>query len=144
MIKGVFIAFGIMLVCFLIPLVHFVAAPASPFIGGYIGISYARSGSRSPVAKAFTFGALLGGLVLTIAVLASAAVTAVADLGRFFWVLWGGVIILAVYTASMSALGALFSLLKSDSEVHGAGQEPARDPARDPAIEAPTVHTVEN
>ena len=119
MAKGVFIAFGIMVICFLIPLVHFVAAPASPFIGGYIGISSARNDSRSrgsPVAKAMTFGVLLGGLVLFIAVSASAVVMAVADLGRFLWVLWGGVAILAIYTASLSALGALFSLLKTDSK----------------------------
>ena len=116
MIKGVFIAFGIMVVSVLIPLVHFVAAPASPFIGGYIGISSARNGPRSPLAKAITFGFLLGGLVLIIAVSASAVVTALADLGRFLWVLWGGVVILVIYTASMSALGALFSLLKADSK----------------------------
>ena len=116
MIKGVFIAFGIMVVSVLIPLVHFVAAPASPFIGGYIGISSARNGPRSPLAKAITFGFLLGGLVLIIAVSASAVVTALADLGRFLWVLWGGVAILVLYTASMSALGALFSLLKAGSK----------------------------
>ena len=116
MIKGVFIAFGIMVVSVLIPLVHFVAAPASPFIGGYIGISSARNDPRSPLAKAITFGFLLGGLVLIIAVSASAVVTALADLGRFLWVLWGGVAILVLYTASMSALGALFSLLKAGSK----------------------------
>lgn len=116
MIKGVSIAFGIMLVCLLIPLVHFVAAPASPFIGGYIGISSARNDPRSPMAKAVTFGFLLGGLVLIIAATASAVVTAVADLGRFLWVLWGGVAVLVIYTASMSGLGALFSLLKAEPE----------------------------
>ncbi|PKB64467.1 MAG: hypothetical protein BZY80_02620 [SAR202 cluster bacterium Io17-Chloro-G2] len=116
MIKGVFIAFGIMVVCLLIPLVHFVAAPASPFIGGYIGISSARNDLRTPVAKATIFGSLLGGLVLIISVLASAVIMALADLGRFLWVLWGGVAILAMYTASMSAMGALFSLLKAESE----------------------------
>ena len=123
MIKGVFIALGIMVVCFLIPLVHFVAAPASPFIGGYIGISFAPDNTRSPLAKAITFGLLLGGLVLIIAVPAAAAVTAMADLGRFLWVLWGGVAILAIYTASMSALGALFSLLKVDSKNQPSGSD---------------------
>ena len=117
MIKGVFIAFGIMVVSLLIPLVHFVAAPASPFIGGYIGISSARNDLRSPMAKAITFGFLLGGLVLVIAVSSSAVIMAVADLGRFLFVLWGGVAILAIYTASLSALGALYSLLKADSKI---------------------------
>ena len=117
MIKGVFIALGIMVICFLIPLVHFVAAPASPFIGGYIGISSARANPRSPMAKSITFGFLLGGLISIISVSAAAAVTVLADLGRApLWVLWGGVAILAIYTASMSALGAMFSLLKADSK----------------------------
>lgn len=103
----------------MIPLVHFVAAPASPFIGGYVGISSARYDPRSPVAKAITFGFLLGGLVLIISIAAAAGATVLADLGRFLWVLWGGVAILAIYTASMSALGALFSLLNADSETAG-------------------------
>ena len=100
----------------MIPLVHFVAAPASPFIGGYIGISSARDNPRSPLPKASTFGFLLGGLVLIILVTAAAVATALADLGRFLWVLWGGVAILAIYTASLSAMGALFSLLKAESD----------------------------
>jgi hypothetical protein len=115
-IKGVFIAFGIMVVCLLIPLVHFVAAPASPFIGGYIGISSARADSRSTLVRSITFGLLLGGLISIVSVSAAAAVTILADPGRFLWVLWGGVAILAIYTTSMSALGAMFSLLKSDSK----------------------------
>ena len=126
MIKGVFIAFGIMVICLLIPLVHFVAAPASPFIGGYLGISSARDNPRSHLVKAITFGFLLGGLVLFIAASASAAIMVLADLGRFLLVLWGGVAILVIYTASMSALGALFSLLKADSN------NPVTDPDGEP------------
>ena len=75
MIKGVFIAFGIMVVCLLIPLVHFVAGPASPFIGGYIGISSARADSRSTLVRSITFGLLLGGLISIVSVSAAAAVT---------------------------------------------------------------------
>jgi len=115
-VKGVFIAFGIMVVCLLIPLVHFVAAPASPFIGGYIGISSAKSNQLPAMVKAVVFGCLLGGLVLIITAAASAVITTVADVGRFFWILWIGVAIGSVYTASMSALGAMFSLLKADSQ----------------------------
>ena len=118
MIKGVFIAFGIMVGCLFllpIPLVHFVVL-ASPFIGGYVGISSARTDPRPQAAKSITFGFLLGGLILIISVPAAVAVTVLADLGRFFWVLWGGVLISAIYTASMSALGAMFSLNKADSK----------------------------
>ena len=99
-----------------VPVLHWLTFLPAPFIGGYIGISSARNGPRSPLAKAITFGFLLGGLVLIIAFSASAVVTALADLGRFLWVLWGGVAILVLYTASMSALGALFSLLKAGSK----------------------------
>ncbi len=123
MVKGIFIAFGIMVVCFLIPVVHFVAAPASPFIGGYIGISSARSIKLPAMAKAAVFGCLLGGLVLMIAAAASAVITAVADVGRFFWILWIGVAIGSIYTASMGALGAMYSLVRADSQNNEPGPE---------------------
>ena len=122
-VKGVFIAFGIMVVCFLIPLVHFVAAPASPFIGGYIGISSAKSNQLPAMAKAVVFGCLLGGLFFMIAAAASAVITTVADVGRFFWILWIGVAIGSIYTASMGALGAMFSLLSADSKTKEPGPE---------------------
>ena len=113
MAKGVLIAFGIMVVALLIPLVHFVAAPASPFIGGYIGISSAASHGGSPALKSFIFGSLLGLLILVILGVAATVLTLVAELGRFQWVMWGGVAVISLYTASMSGLGAMYSQLRA-------------------------------
>ena len=112
MIKGVLIALGIMVVCLLIPLVHFVAAPASPFIGGYIGISSAASRHGSPALKSLIFGVLLGSMVLAALAVVSAVLTMFVDLGRFFWVMWGAVAVITLYTANMGGLGAMFSQLR--------------------------------
>jgi len=122
MIKGVLIAFGIMIGCLLIPLVHFVAFPASPFIGGYFGIKFAQVPRESYAAKCLLFGALLGSLLLILVSLAAALVVALSDLGqRFLVIIWIGVVVLTLYTVSMSALGAMFSVLRSG----GQSSEPA-------------------
>lgn len=122
MIKGVFIALGIMFGCLLIPLVHFVAFPASPFIGGYFGIKYAQVPRESYAAKCLLFGALLGSLFLILASLAAALAVTLSDLGqRFLVIIWIGVGVLTLYTGSMSALGAMFSVLRSG----GQSNEPA-------------------
>ena len=112
MAKGVLIALGIMLVSALIPLVHFVAFPASPFIGGYIGINSASAHGGSPALKSLVFGVLLGFVIFFVLALIAGVLTLVVDLGRFLWLMWGGVFVLTLYTASMSGLGAMFSQLK--------------------------------
>ena len=111
MIKGVLVAFAIMVVLALIPIVHFVGIPFGPFIGGYFGVSSAGGGPPSPASKALVFGGLLGLVVL----LVSAAVAIVLTLitGVNLVLLWGAVAVFTVYTASMGALGAMFSLLRS-------------------------------
>ena len=117
MIKGVFLALGIMFVSLLIPLVHFVAFPASPFIGGYFGIKFARVPRESYAAKCLLFGALLGSLFLILVSLAAILVVNLSDLGqRFLVIIWIGVVVLTLYTSSMSALGAMFSVLRSGGE----------------------------
>ena len=107
MIKGVFIALGIIVVSLLIPLVHFVAFPASPFIGGYFGIKFAQVPRESYAAKCLLFGALLGSLFLILVSPVAVLVVTLSDLGQRFliWVLVG---VLTLYTGSMSALGAMF------------------------------------
>ena len=129
MAKGVLIALGIMVVALLIPLVHFVAAPASPFIGEHIGISSAASQGGSPALKSLIFGILLGSLILIILAVAGAALTIVADLGRFQWVMWGGIAVISLYTASMSALGAMYSQLRA-AQQSGEIQE-AKNPSQE-------------
>ena len=117
MIKGVFLALGIMFVSLLIPLVHFVAFPASPFIGGYFGIKFAQVPRESYAAKCLLFGVLLGSLFLILVSLAALLVVTLSDLGqRFLVIIWIGVVVLTLYTASMSALGAMFSVLRSGGE----------------------------
>ena len=42
MFKGVMVGFGIMLASLVIPVVHYVAAPLSPFVAGFIGSGIAN------------------------------------------------------------------------------------------------------
>ena len=59
MLKGAFIAFGIMLVSIPIPIVHFIAVPLSPFIGGFIGGGIARADEE----RIIWFGLLVAGMM---------------------------------------------------------------------------------
>ena len=114
MIKGVFVALGIMVLLALIPIVDFVGIPFGPFIGGYYGISSARAGAGSYAFKSVVFGGLLGLLVLLALVAVAAALTATIDLGRqFTWLLWLAAVFFPLYTASMGALGALYAQLRA-------------------------------
>ena len=126
MIKGVFLALGIMIGCLIIPLVHFVAFPASPFIGGYFGIKYAQVPRELYAAKCLLFGALLGSQFLILGSLAAALVVTLSDLGqRFLVIIWIVVAVLTLYTGSMGALGAMFSVLRSgDQSNEPAGAAP--------------------
>ena len=117
MIKGVFIALGIIVVSLLIPLVHFVAFPASPFLGGYFGIKFAQVPRESYAAKCLLFGTLLGSLFLILVSPVAVLVVTLSDLGqRFQFLIWVVVGVLTLYTGSMSALGAMLSVLRSGRE----------------------------
>ena len=114
MIKGVLVAFGIMLVSALIPIAHFVLVPASPFIGGYFGISFADSHGGSYVAKGLIFGSLLGLLVFIVTALIVVVVIAGWGPGqKIVTLMWFGVVVLTLYTGSMSTLGAMYASLRS-------------------------------
>lgn len=126
MFKGVLVAFGIMLICALIPIVHFIAFPVSPFIGGYFGINFAGPGDDSYFIRGLKFGGLLGLVVLVIAGGVAAVVTlAVSPTQQVLLIVWGGVAVSTVYTASMSTLGAMYSSMR-------AGRQPSE------AVEAMT------
>lgn len=135
MIKGVFLALGIMFVSLLIPLVHFVAFPASPFIGGYFGIKFAQVPRESYAAKCLLFGTLVGSLFLVLSALVAALVVNLLEVGqRFLVIIWVLVVVLTLYTGSMSALGAMFSVLRSG----GQSSEPAEGtPTSEPGEAAP-------
>ena len=116
MIKGMFLALGIMVLLALIPIVNFVGIPFGPFIGGYYGIHLARSHGGSPAVKSVIFGSLLGLIVLLILVLVAVALTLTIDLSqRFTWLLWIGVVVFVLYTVSMAALGALYRQLRAEN-----------------------------
>ena len=130
MIKGVFIALGIIVVSLLIPLVHFVAFPASPFIGGYFGIKFAQVPRESYAAKCLLFGALLGSLFLILVSPVAVLVVTLSDLGqRFQLLIWVLVGVLTLYTGSMSALGAMFSVPRSGESSKLAEGSQASEPS---------------
>ena len=113
MIKGVFVAFGIMVVLALIPIVHLVGIPFGPFIGGYIGIASADGHSRSLTVRSLVFGALLAFLVFLVSVVVAALLTAFIGLSPVMIWVWGGLVVFALYTWSMGALGAMYAQLRS-------------------------------
>ena len=60
MLNGVLVGFGIMIASMVIPIVHYVAVPLSPFIAGFIGGGIAKI-DQDGIIK---FGALMAGLML--------------------------------------------------------------------------------
>ncbi|HJP27339.1 MAG TPA: hypothetical protein QF694_00825 [Dehalococcoidia bacterium] len=59
MLNGVLVGFGIILASLIIPIVHYVAVPLSPFIAGFIGSGVAKI-DESGIVK---FGALMAALM---------------------------------------------------------------------------------
>lgn len=114
MVKGVLIAFGIMVVLALIPIVHFVGIPLGPFIGGYFGITSAGGNSRSRALNALVFGVFLGLLVFLFSAAVAASLTALLGLYPVMIWVWVGVVVFTFYTSSMGALGAMYSQLRSE------------------------------
>ena len=111
MVKGVFVAFGIMLVLAVIPIVHIVGIPFGPFIGGYYGISAAESRTGSYAVKSLMFGALLGALVFVLLAAVAALLVVVTELNQVL--IWLIAVVLTMYVASMSSLGAMYGQLRS-------------------------------
>ena len=111
MLKGVLIAFLVVLVFPVIPLVHFLY-PFSPFIAGYIGIGVV--GGYPPGAagrKALVFGLAFGAWMLVALAAAAAIVTILVDFG-YVWLMWGGVAVFTGYFGSMAGLGAWYAELR--------------------------------
>ena len=111
MVKGVLVAFGIMLVLAVIPIVHFVGIPFGPFIGGYFGISAAASRTGSHAVKSLMFGALLGAMIFV--VLAAVAVVLMVTVDLNLVLVWLAVVVLTMYVGSMGSLGAMYGQLRS-------------------------------
>ncbi len=114
MIKGVFLAAGIMILGAVIPVVNLAGVPFGPFIGGYYGILYVRNDGWSYAAKSLAFGCLLGLLVALALVGVGVALMLTMDLSqRFTLLLWIGVAVYTLYTASMAALGSMYRQLRA-------------------------------
>ena len=112
MIKGVFLAAGIMVLLAVIPVVNLVGAPFGPFIGGYYGILSVRGGWPH-AAKSLAFGCLLGLLVVLTLVVVAVALTLALDLSqRFTLLLWIGAAVYTLYATSMAALGSMYRQLR--------------------------------
>lgn len=118
MLKGVLLAFGIMVALALAPLANLVGIPFGPFIGGYFGISHAasRSGSLAAnAAKAARFGALLALVALAVAGAAAVAATLALGLSPPMALLaWLGAAVFTLHTGLMGALGAMYGLVRAD------------------------------
>lgn len=115
MIVGLMAGAGIMVVCALIPIAHFVLIPASPFIAGYWGISFAPNPGRHYAVHGLIYGSLLGLLMGLVGVVA--AFVAIALFGpRFQALAWIGVAVFTLYTGSMSTLGAMYAALREQEK----------------------------
>ncbi len=110
MLKGVIVAFAIMLVAIPIPGVHFVAIPISPFLAGFIGGGIAKADEI----KIVWFGLIVGALML-IPAAAIIVYWQISDAERFlgaptlFWAIIGFSI--APYAWFGTTIGALVSYL---------------------------------
>ena len=110
MLKGVIIAFAIMLAAIPLPGVHFVAIPVSPFIAGFVGGGIAKADEI----KIVWFGTIVGALML-IPAAAIIIYWQISDAERFlgapilFWAIIG--IGIAPYAWFGTTIGALVSYL---------------------------------
>ena len=117
MIVGVLVGLAIMLGCFLIPIAHFVLAPAGPFIAGYWGIQYAPNRGRHYAVHGLMFGSLLGLLMGLILTAIAFIVTALYSDPRVAVLAWLGVGVFTLYTGSMGTMGAMYSTLREQQRV---------------------------
>lgn len=128
MLKGILLALGIMFLLMLIPIVDFVGIPFGPFIGAYYGMASVRTSTREVfppgppssaqvgafAVKGAIFGGLLGLLVGLILVVVAVSLMAAIDLsGQILSLLWLAVVIFTLYTATMAALGAMYSQIRA-------------------------------
>ena len=106
MFKGVLVGFGIMLASLVIPVVHYVAAPLSPFVAGFIGSGIANI-NQDGIIK---FGGLMAGLMFipAVVVLIIKFVFGVDEIIRIPTTWWIVVVVpLIPYTWFGATVGAL-------------------------------------
>ena len=105
MLRGAFIGFGISTLLLMIPIVHLIVGPISPFIGGLVGGTTARA---TP-AKAVGIGLLMGLFMAVPVIVVIAIGKAYPDLfpGRVEKVLPFIALGLIVWTGLLGSLGTL-------------------------------------
>ena len=119
MLKGVLVGLGVMVVCWMIPIAHFVLGPLGPFIAGYFGISYADDRDESDAALALRYGLTLAlASFIPVGLVALGLVAASEVWGWFHFsarvavLIGAGAAIFVLYTGSMACLGAMFARLR--------------------------------
>ncbi len=116
MIVGVLVGLAIMVGCFLIPIAHFVLAPAGPFIAGYWGIQYAPNPGRHYAMHGLMFGSLLALFMGFILAAVAMLLTAMFDDPRVATLAWLGAGVFTLYTGSMGTMGAMFYSLREQQK----------------------------
>jgi len=122
MLVGVLIGLAIMVGCFLIPIAHFVLAPAGPFIAGYWGIQYAPNPGRHYALHGLMFGSLLGLLMGMVLSVVAFLLTSMFDDSRVAVLAWLGAGVFTLYTGSMGTMGAMFYALKDQQRAQQAAE----------------------
>ena len=122
MLVGVLIGLAIMVGCFLIPIAHFVLAPAGPFIAGYWGIQYAPNPGRHYALHGLMFGSLLGLLMGIVLSVVAFLLTSMFDDSRVAVLAWLGAGVFTLYTGSMGTMGAMFYALKDQQRAQQAAE----------------------
>ena len=122
MLKGIIVGVGIMVVCLMIPIVHFISGPLGPFIAGYFGVSYADESDGPDASIALRYGIALAAASVLPLVLVVAVIIAVAQAldwlelsSRLIAGIGIGLAIFILYTGSMACLGAMFARLRRRS-----------------------------
>ena len=113
MLKGIMLSLAIISVSAFIPILHFVAFPLSPFIAGYFGIQCTQVSKEKYASKSLLFGTCIGVLFLIPATLIGIMMMKIYGLGSHHaQIITVMVLVAALYSGSMSTLGAMYSVLR--------------------------------
>jgi hypothetical protein len=124
MLNGVLVGFGIMLASLVIPVVHYVAAPLSPFIAGFIGGGIAKIDQHGIV----KFGGLMAGLmfvpvVIVLVIKYAFGVDEMLRIPTTWWMI--AVLVLIPYTWVGATVGALGGyMIRRNQEDQAENQDP--------------------
>ena len=113
MVKSIILSLAIISVSAFIPILHFVTFPVSPFIAGYFGIQFAQVSKEKYASKSILFGTCIGVLFLIPAILIGIMMMKIYGLGSHHApIITVMVFVTALYSGSMSTLGAMYSVLR--------------------------------